>query len=157
MFQLLPIDQVRRNPAQPRTIFDEAALEQLADTIKAHGVIQPIVVRSIAHDKYEIVAGERRWRAAQLAGLHEIPAIVRDELVSEDEIAKLALIENLQREDLSPLEESLDALDADRDFLKAGGVFSDDMIDAYIRLKRKEVERLNMTTHPVEFEMYYSV
>jgi glutamine synthetase len=63
----------------------------------------------------------------------------------------------LSRACTPPLEESLDALDADRDFLKAGGVFSDDMIDAYIRLKRTEVERLNMTTHPVEFEMYYSV
>jgi ParB family chromosome partitioning protein len=99
----LPIERVTRDPGQPRKTFDEAKLRELADSIQAQGLIQPVLVRRLGTD-FRLIAGERRWRAAQLAGLHEIPAIVRD--VSEAEAFELALVENLQRTDLNPLEEA---------------------------------------------------
>ncbi|HYX46956.1 MAG TPA: ParB/RepB/Spo0J family partition protein [Sphingomicrobium sp.] len=95
--------RIRRNPNQPRIQFDEAALEELTQSIRERGVLQPILLRSDGSD-YMIIAGERRWRAAQRAHLHAIPAIVRD--IDESTIAELALIENIQREDLNPLEEA---------------------------------------------------
>ena len=88
-------------PGQPRRHFDEAALDELAASIAARGVIQPVIVTPQGNGRYRLVAGERRWRAAQRAQLHEIPAIVRD--LSEREVMALALIENLQREDLNPI------------------------------------------------------
>ena len=91
-------------PGQPRTHFDEDALDELASSIKARGVIQPIIVRPLGAGRYQLVAGERRWRAAQRARLHEIPAIVRD--LNDRDVMTLALIENLQREDLNPVEEA---------------------------------------------------
>ena len=100
----LPLDFLQRGKYQPRIDFDEAALKELADSIKAQGVMQPIVVRSIGSDRYEIVAGERRWRASQLAALDTIPAIVRD--ISDETAIAMALIENIQRENLNPLEEA---------------------------------------------------
>jgi ParB family chromosome partitioning protein len=101
----LPVDLIKRGAYQPRTDIDAEALEELANSIRAQGVVQPIVVRPVAaSDQYEIIAGERRWRAAQIAGLHEIPALVRD---ANDQTAMcMALIENIQREDLNPLEEA---------------------------------------------------
>lgn len=99
----VPIASLRPNPFQPRKDFDEGSLKELADSIRANGVIQPIVVRRTATG-HEIVAGERRWRAAQLAGLERIPAIVRE--VSDDAAAVLALIENVQRTDLNALEKA---------------------------------------------------
>ncbi len=100
----LPIAAIQPLPGQPRKHFDEAALEELAASIAARGVIQPIIVTDLGKGKYQLVAGERRWRAAQKARLHEIPALVRD--LDEREIMALALIENIQREDLSPVEEA---------------------------------------------------
>jgi ParB family transcriptional regulator, chromosome partitioning protein len=100
----LPIDLVQRNPNQPRKHFNEGELTELADSIKAHGVLQPILVRPIAGGRYEIVAGERRWRAAQRAGLHAIPAVVRE--LDEVEVLEIAIIENVQRADLNPIEEA---------------------------------------------------
>ena len=100
----LPLEFLQRGKYQPRIDFDEAALQELADSIKAQGVMQPIVVRSIGTDRYEIVAGERRWRASQLAALDTIPAIVRD--ISDETAIAIALIENIQRENLNPLEEA---------------------------------------------------
>jgi ParB family chromosome partitioning protein len=100
----LPIDLVQRNPSQPRKYFDEAELGELANSIRAHGVLQPILVRPIAGGKYEIVAGERRWRAAQRAGLHAIPAVVRE--LNEVEVLEIAIVENVQRTDLNPIEEA---------------------------------------------------
>lgn len=101
----LPVEFLQRGRYQPRSEFDPAALQELADSIQAQGVVQPIVVRPLSTDRYEIIAGERRWRAAQLAGLAEIPALVRD---IPDEVAlAIALIENIQREDLNPLEEAV--------------------------------------------------
>ncbi len=99
----LPIHSIHPNPFQPRQQFRDEELQALADSIKMHGLLQPVLVRP-KEDGYELVAGERRWRAAQLAGLTEIPAIVRP--CSDDELLALALIENLQREDLNPLEEA---------------------------------------------------
>lgn len=100
----LPLEFLQRGKYQPRIDFDEAALQELADSIKAQGVMQPIVVRSIGAERYEIVAGERRWRASQLAALDTIPAIVRD--ISDETAIAMALIENIQRENLNPLEEA---------------------------------------------------
>lgn len=102
--QQLPIEQLQRGKYQPRRDMRQEALEELANSIKAQGVMQPIVVRAIGHQKYEIVAGERRWRATQLAGLDTIPAIVRD--IDDNAAIAMALIENIQREDLNPIEEA---------------------------------------------------
>jgi len=100
----LPIDLVQRNPQQPRRHFDESDLVDLANSIRTHGVLQPILVRPIADGKYEIVAGERRWRAAQRAGLHAIPAVIRE--LNELEVLEIAIVENVQRTDLNPIEEA---------------------------------------------------
>ncbi len=101
---LLPISQVECNADQPRKRFDDEALEELADSIGKHGVLQPLTVRRLASGYYQIIAGERRWRAARLAGLTEVPAIVIE--ADDRKAMELALIENLQREDLDPLEEA---------------------------------------------------
>ncbi len=101
---MLAVADIEPHPAQPRTHFDEAALGELAASIAARGVIQPIIVTMKGPGRYQLVAGERRWRAAQLAQLHEIPAIIRE--LSDREVTALALIENLQREDLNPIEEA---------------------------------------------------
>ncbi len=100
----LPVARIEPDPEQPRRHFDESALDELAASIASRGVIQPVIVRSLGEGRYRLVAGERRWRAAQKAQLHEIPALVRD--LSEREVMALALIENLQREDLNPIEEA---------------------------------------------------
>jgi ParB family transcriptional regulator, chromosome partitioning protein len=101
-FQSLALKQIQPDEAQPREAFDQEKLVELSQSIRAHGVIQPITVRKVGENSYRIVAGERRWRAAQLAGLAEIPALVRT--VREDDLLELALIENIQREDLNPIE-----------------------------------------------------
>jgi len=103
-FQHLPIDVIHPGRYQPRSVFDEDKLEELANSIRAQGVVQPIVVRASGGNEYELIAGERRWRAAQLAGIDEIPAVIRD--VSDKVAVALSLIENIQREDLNPLEEA---------------------------------------------------
>jgi len=101
----LPIESLQPGKYQPRSHMDSERLQELADSIRAQGLIQPIIVRPIARDRYEIIAGERRWRAAQLAALREVPCVVRE---SDDHAAlAMALIENIQREDLNPLEEAL--------------------------------------------------
>ncbi len=99
----LAIATIEPHPDQPRRRFDEAALDELASSIGKRGVIQPVIVRPLAGGRYQLVAGERRWRAAQKAQLHEIPALIRD--LSERDVLALALIENIQREDLNPVEE----------------------------------------------------
>jgi ParB family chromosome partitioning protein len=100
----IAIEDVHPAPDQPRTTFDDARLEELAASIRTQGIIQPLIVRTRESGGYELVAGERRWRAAQRAGLHEVPAVVRD--VSPTRAFEMALVENLQREDLNPLEEA---------------------------------------------------
>ncbi|WP_349021859.1 ParB/RepB/Spo0J family partition protein [Methyloglobulus sp.] len=100
----LPIEYLQRGKFQPRKDMNPEKLQELADSIKAQGVIQPIVVRKIDQDKYEIVAGERRWRASQLAGLQQIPVVIKD--IDDRATMAIALIENIQRQDLNPLEEA---------------------------------------------------
>ena len=104
--QVLPIDKLEPNPQQPRLDFKQEELESLADSIRQKGVIQPLIVRrKPGRDVYEIVAGERRWRAAQLAQLHEVPVVIRD--LDDSEVLEIAIIENIQRSDLSAIEEAL--------------------------------------------------
>jgi len=98
----VPIDRITANPAQPRTTFDESSLQEMADSIRANGVLQPLLLRPGQDGRYELVAGERRWRAARLAGLPSVPAVVRE--LSDSESLQAALVENLQREDLGPLD-----------------------------------------------------
>ena len=102
--ETLAVSAIQPGRYQPRRHFDDAALDELAASIKPQGLLQPLVVRAVARGRYELIAGERRWRAAQRAGLTELPALVRE--VPEQTVLALALIENIQREDLSPLEEA---------------------------------------------------
>ena len=100
----LPIYEIENNKAQPRTEFDAEALEELAESIRQHGILQPLLVRPILGGRYQIVAGERRWRAARMANLSEVPVIIRD--LDDTQVMILAMIENLQREQLNPAEEA---------------------------------------------------
>src|SRR5262249_6751368 len=99
----IDIDRILPNSHQPRKNFDETTLDELANSIREHGVVQPIVVRPLEDGFFQLIAGERRWRASQRAGLSRVPAVVRD--AAENAVLELALIENLQREDLNPMEE----------------------------------------------------
>ncbi|MCB0412034.1 MAG: ParB/RepB/Spo0J family partition protein, partial [Bdellovibrionales bacterium] len=101
---MLPVEQLKGNENQPRKHFEKEALQELASSIRQKGILQPIVVRKLAENRYEIIAGERRWRAAQLAGQHEVPVIIKD--LPDQAALEMALIENIQREDLNPIEES---------------------------------------------------
>ena len=101
----LPISEVESNSSQPRKNFDEEALAQLADSIREHGIIQPLTVRKLTSGYYQIIAGERRWRAARIAGLQEVPVTAIE--ADDRKAAELAMIENLQREDLDPIEEAM--------------------------------------------------
>ncbi len=100
----LQISEIEPNRNQPRREFDEEALSELAESIAQHGVLQPILVRPVGTEFYQIVAGERRWRASRMAGLREVPVVIRE--LTDNEVMEIALIENLQREDLSPVEEA---------------------------------------------------
>jgi ParB family chromosome partitioning protein len=104
-YQLLPIYKVEPNPGQPRRDFDEEELQSLADSISVHGVLQPLTVRELSNGYYQIIAGERRWRAARMANLNEVPAVIIE--ADDRKATELALIENLQRQDLNPVEEAL--------------------------------------------------
>lgn len=103
--RMIPIEFVARSARNPRRYFDENELQDLANSVRQHGIVQPVVVRTVGPDRYEIIAGERRWRAAQLAGFVEIPVIVRD--VDDRTALEIAIVENVQRSDLNPLEEAL--------------------------------------------------
>ena len=100
----LAINEIEPNRAQPRKTFNEDALAELSQSIATHGVIQPLLVRPLHDGGYQLIAGERRWRAARMAGLHEVPVVIRD--MTDSEAMELALVENLQREDLNPIEEA---------------------------------------------------
>lgn len=102
---LIQIKHIETNPFQPRTNFEETALQELSDSIKQHGIIQPITVRKLGYDKYQLISGERRFRASQMAGLKEVPAYIR--IADDQEMLEMALVENIQREDLDPIEVSL--------------------------------------------------
>lgn len=120
----LPIDRLRPNPDQPRRTFDEASLAELANSLKTHGVIQPILAEQSGDGSYVIVAGERRYRAARMAGLEEVPVIVRS--FDPQKRLEIALIENVQREDLNPVEEA----EAYRSLMSLGGRSQEDVADA---------------------------
>jgi ParB family transcriptional regulator, chromosome partitioning protein len=100
----LPVSRIRPGKYQPRTRMDQQALAELAASIRSQGLMQPLLVRPVDRDRYELIAGERRWRAAQMAGLEEVPALVRE--VADDAALAMSLIENIQREDLNPMEEA---------------------------------------------------
>jgi ParB family transcriptional regulator, chromosome partitioning protein len=102
--RMLPVRQLKPGKYQPRSYMDDEALRTLADSIKSQGIMQPILVRELALEQYEIVAGERRWRASQIAGLEEVPVLIRE--IEDESALKMALIENIQRENLNPLEEA---------------------------------------------------
>ena len=102
--RIVHIDRIEPNPEQPRLVFEQEALNELASSIREHGVLQPILVRPLGPNTYQIVAGERRWRASRLAGLETIPALIED--IDDDTALEIAIIENLQREDLTPLDEA---------------------------------------------------
>ena len=104
-YQLLPIHKIEPNPNQPRQDFDEEELEALSQSIAEHGVVQPLTVRQLPNGYYQIIAGERRWRASRMANLYEIPAVIIE--ADDKKAMELALIENLQRQDLNPIEEAL--------------------------------------------------
>ncbi len=101
----ISLDQIAPNPDQPRSTFDESALEELAASIRELGIIQPLSLRKVGSDSYQIIAGERRFRAARLAGLHSVPAYIRT--ANDTELTEMALIENIQREDLNAIEIAL--------------------------------------------------
>ena len=103
-FVSVNINDIEPNREQPRKTFDEEALSELAASIGEHGIIQPLVVRPIADGGYQLIAGERRWRAARIAGLNEVPVVIKE--ITDSELLELALVENLQREDLNPIEEA---------------------------------------------------
>lgn len=103
--QTLRLSEIEPNRNQPRKEFDREALQQLADSIREHGVLQPLLVRAIGESSYQLVAGERRWRAARMAGVNEVPVIIKE--LDDTQAMEIALIENLQREDLNPIEEAL--------------------------------------------------
>ncbi len=102
--KVIPVDRVDSNPEQPRLAFDEATLEELAASIREHGVLQPILVRPIEENRFQLIAGERRWRASKIAGMATIPALVED--IDDETAMEISIIENLQREDISPLDEA---------------------------------------------------
>jgi ParB/RepB/Spo0J family partition protein len=102
--RVIPVERIEPNPDQPRMIFDEEALHELSASIREHGVLQPILVRPLGENRFQLIAGERRWRASREAGIPTIPALVED--IDDDTALEIAIIENLQREDLSPLEEA---------------------------------------------------
>ena len=102
---LVAIDQISPNPYQPRKVFNDASIEELARSVREHGIIQPLVVTRIGDNKYRLIAGERRFRAAQKAGLDSVPVVIK-ETMADGDILQVALIENIQREDLNPIEEA---------------------------------------------------
>jgi ParB family transcriptional regulator, chromosome partitioning protein len=102
--KVIPVDRIESNPEQPRLAFDETTLEELAASIREHGVLQPILVRPVGENHFQLIAGERRWRASKIAGMAAIPALVED--IDDDTALEISIIENLQREDISPLDEA---------------------------------------------------
>ncbi len=128
---LIPIDRISVNPFQPRKTFDEEGIRELTDSVRTHGILQPVVVRKTA-DGYELVSGERRWRAARQAGLRAIPAVVRN--VQDSEMLELALVENVQRRDLNPIERAVGFRDL-QDSLE----LTQEQVAAKVGLKRSTV------------------
>ncbi len=145
--QQIPVDRVIRNPRQPRKNFDPEELKELADSIRAHGVLQPLIVtRGSTPDEYILVAGERRWLAARLAGLEMVPAILRD--ASEQQLVELALVENVQRADLGPLE----AAEAYRQLVEEFGLSHEDVAERVGKSRVTVTNTLRLLKLPLEVQ-----
>jgi ParB family chromosome partitioning protein len=145
--QHLPVDKLEPNPQQPRLDFKQDELESLADSIRQKGVIQPLIVRrKQGRDVYEIVAGERRWRAAQLAQLHEVPVVVRD--LSDTEVLEVAIIENIQRSDLNAIEEALGF----RQLMTRFGHTQEKLAEALSKSRSHVANLLRLLTLPTEVQ-----
>lgn len=141
--QVLPIERVQPNPDQPRREFVPEALEQLAQSIRQKGIVQPLIVRALGDGgQFEIVAGERRWRAAQIAGLHEVPVVVRE--FTDVEVLEIAIIENIQREDLNPIEEAM----AYRQLIERFGHTQEKLAEALSRSRTHVTNLLRLLTLP---------
>lgn len=136
----IAITKISLPSKQPRRFFDPEKLEQLAESIRQHGILEPILVRSLPGDVYELVAGERRYRAAQLAGLKEVPIVVRE--LSDQEALQFALIENLQREDLNPVEETEGMLDL---LTLKLGCSQEDILDALAQMATAQKKRIELS------------
>ena len=139
----LRLSEIEPNKGQPRKQFDKEALQQLADSISEHGVIQPLIVRSMPNGGYQIIAGERRWRAAKMAGLSEIPVVIRDDL-SEEQAMQIAMIENLQRENLNPIEEALGY----KELLDKTGITQDKLAKVLGKARSSITNSLGLLTMP---------
>ncbi len=139
----IPVAWIHRNPYQPRRHFDEAALDELAESIRRHGLLQPITVTSMGGDAYAIVAGERRWRAAQRARLDTIPVVIRE--VAQQERLEISLIENIQREQLNPFEEG----DAYNELMSQHGLTQDEVAEA-VKKSRSHVANLSRTARAAD-------
>ena len=144
--RMLNISQMQPGKFQPRSYMDDAALQTLADSIKSQGIMQPILVREITADRFEIIAGERRWRASQIAGLDEVPVLVRD--IADESALAMALIENIQRENLNPLEEAQGI----KRLIDEFGMTHEKAADAVgrSRVAVSNILRLLTLTHPVQ-------
>lgn len=146
-FKFINISEIQANPSQPRKNFKKEELQELANSIKSQGILQPIVVRSVKNNQYEIIAGERRWRAAQIAGVHEIPSLIKN--MNDEAVQEAALIENIQREDLNAVEEAkaykiiLSNKNADYEKLSQSVGKSKSHISNTIRLLELDEEILN--------------
>lgn len=141
----LPISKIKPNPKQPRHSFDENALEELADSIKQNGILQPLLVRKVGQT-YQIVAGERRYQAAKRAGLKEVPVVIKD--ISDEDVFKLALIENLQRSDLSPIEEA----QGYRQLIDENGLTQEQLGKALSKSRSAITNTLRLLDLPVEVQ-----
>ena len=139
----LRLSEIEPNKNQPRKSFDSDALKQLADSIVEHGVIQPLLVRSLPSGNYVIIAGERRWRASKMAGLSEIPVVIRDD-ISDEQAAQIVMIENLQREDLNPIEEALGY----KEILDKHGLTQDKLARALGKARSSIANSLGLLTMP---------
>jgi ParB family chromosome partitioning protein len=144
----IDVDRILPSPHQPRKNFDEAALNELADSIREHGLVQPIVVRPLEEGFFQLIAGERRWRAAQRAGVVRIPAIIRD--AAERAVLELALIENLQREDLNPIDEA----QAYEQLITEFGMTQDEVAKCVGKNRATVANMLRLLRLPVEVQQW---
>lgn len=145
--QYLPVDKLEPNPQQPRLDFKQEELASLADSIRQKGVIQPLIVRrKVGRDIYEIVAGERRWRAAQIAQLHEVPVVIRE--LDDTEVLEVAIIENIQREDLNAIEEALGF----RQLMTRFGHTQEKLAEALSRSRSHVANLMRLLTLPTEVQ-----
>ncbi len=146
----LRLTEIEPNKNQPRKEFDEQALSELADSIREHGIIQPLLVRPQANGGYQLIAGERRWRAARMVGLTEVPVVIRE--MTETEVMEIALIENLQREDLNPLEEA----NGYKELMNACGLTQEQVAKRVGKSRSAIANSLRLLNLPSELRPYLS-